>query len=285
MPVQYQTDGAIARFTIDNGRLNIMSGNMYEELFFALSAFVADTLIAGHETFRRTAVSVDARNRPAEIARVPEVIRSLRQRELQCEVIFLHADEDILLKRYSETRRKHPLSSDSLSLRDAIRREGELLEPIAVEADLIVDTTHTNVHDLRELIRTRVGREDVTTLSLQFVSFGYKYGVPADADLVFDVRCLPNPYWEQALRKDTGRDQSIIEYLDAQPLVQDMIRDINTYLENWVPHFISNNRSYLTVAIGCTGGQHRSVYIVEKLAAAFGSHYDGVLTRHRELPT
>lgn len=249
-----------------------------------LSAFVSENVVTGHEVFRRTAVSVDARNRPADIAKVPEVIRDLRRRDLECEVIFLHADEDILLKRYSETRRKHPLSSDSLSLRDAIRRESELLEPIAVEADLIFDTTHTNVHSLRELIRTRVGRSDESTLSLQFVSFGYKNGVPADADLVFDVRCLPNPYWETSLRSDTGRDQSVVEFLDKQELVQKMVTDITAYLEFWVPQFVSNNRSYLTVAIGCTGGQHRSVYIVEKLAHTFGNQYQGVLTRHRDLP-
>ena len=249
-----------------------------------LSAFVTDTVITGHEIFRRTAVSVDARNRPADIAKVPEVIRDLRQRDLRCEVIFLHADEDILLKRYSETRRKHPLSSASMSLRDAIKRESELLEPIAVEADLIFDTTHTNVHDLRELIRTRVGRTEMSALSLQFVSFGYKYGVPADADLVFDVRCLPNPYWEQSLRSATGRDQPVVEFLDKEALVQKMLTDISAYLDFWVPQFVSNNRSYLTVAIGCTGGQHRSVYIVERLANRFGEKYQGVLTRHRELP-
>ncbi|MEM9058686.1 MAG: RNase adapter RapZ [Pseudomonadota bacterium] len=240
-----------------------------------LRAFVADTLGTGHAVYQHTAVSVDARNRPADIAKVPEVIRALRQRELNCEVIFLHADEDILLKRYSETRRRHPLSSDRLSLRDAIRHEGELLEPIALEADLIFDTTHTNVHDLRELIRTRVGGREHATLSLQFVSFGYKYGVPADADIVFDVRCLPNPYWEPALRSETGRDASVIAYLDGQPLVQKMLADITGYLRNWLPHFTGNNRSYLTVAVGCTGGQHRSVYLVEHLAAAFGEDFPG----------
>ncbi len=248
-----------------------------------LGSFVNETVSTGEKIYQRTAVGVDARNRPADIATVPGIMRQLRDGGIDCEVIFLHADEDILLKRYSETRRKHPLTGAGKSLREAIGEEMRLLEPIANDADLIVDTTRSSVHELRELIRKRVhGRRD-GQLSLQFESFGYKNGVPADADFVFDVRCLPNPYWEHSLRPLTGLDDAVIEFLDRQPDVAAMVDDIVALLDRWLPKFERGNRSYMTVAIGCTGGQHRSVYVAERLGAHYASTTQQTFTRHREL--
>jgi RNase adapter protein RapZ len=248
-----------------------------------LRAFVDHTVADALPLYARTAVGVDARNHPDEIAGVPEVVRSLHGR-VACELIFLTADEDILLKRYAETRRKHPLSGKGLSLRAAIQRERVLLAPIVDASDLIIDTTRTNVHQLREMIRERVDRRAEPRLSLSFTSFAYKHGVPRDADFVFDARALPNPYWDLALRNLTGRDAAVIDFLDRQETVQRMLADLIAFLERWIPEIVRSNRSYLTVAIGCTGGQHRSVYLAEKLAAHFRDSYRLVLTHHNELP-
>jgi len=248
-----------------------------------LRAFVDHTVASSLPLYDRTAVGVDARNDPDEIAAVPEVMGSLRGR-VQCELIFLTADEDILLKRYAETRRKHPLSGRNLSLRAAIQRERELLSPIVDASDLIIDTTRTNVHQLREMVRERVDRRTEQRLSLTFSSFAYKHGVPRDADFVFDARALPNPYWDLSLRNYTGKDAPVISFLDGQESVQRMLADLVAFLERWIPELVKSNRSYLTVAIGCTGGQHRSVYLVEKLAQHFRQMHELVLTHHNELP-
>jgi UPF0042 nucleotide-binding protein len=248
-----------------------------------LRAFVDHTVASSLPLYDRTAVGVDARNDPDEIAAVPEVMGSLRGR-VQCELIFLTADEDILLKRYAETRRKHPLSGRNLSLRAAIQRERELLSPIVDASDLIIDTTRTNVHQLREMVRERVDRRTEQRLSLTFSSFAYKHGVPRDADFVFDARALPNPYWDLSLRNYTGKDAPVISFLDGQESVQRMLADLVAFLERWIPELVKSNRSYLTVAIGCTGGQHRSVYLVEKLAQHFRRMHELVLTHHNELP-
>jgi UPF0042 nucleotide-binding protein len=248
-----------------------------------LRAFVDHTVADATTLYARTAVGVDARNHPNEIAAVPELVSGLRGR-LECELIFLTADEDILLKRYAETRRKHPLSGKGLSLRAAIQRERELLAPVVDVSDLIIDTTRTNVHQLREMIRERVDRRAEPRLSLSFASFAYKHGVPRDADFVFDARALPNPYWDLSLRNYTGKDAPVIEFLDRQESVQRMLADLTAFLERWIPELVRSNRSYLTIAIGCTGGQHRSVYLAEKLAAHFRGIYKLVLTHHHELP-
>jgi UPF0042 nucleotide-binding protein len=248
-----------------------------------LRSFLDHTIAKPLPLYDRTAVGVDARNDPDEIAAVPEVIGNLRG-HVQCELIFLTADEDILLKRYAETRRKHPLSGKGLSLRSAIQRERELLSPIVDASDLVIDTTRTNVHQLREMIRERVDRRTEQRLSLTFSSFAYKHGVPRDADFVFDARALPNPYWDLSLRNYTGKDAPVIEFLDAQESVQRMLADLVAFLDRWIPELVKSNRSYLTIAIGCTGGQHRSVYLVEKLAQHFRSTYKLVLTHHHELP-
>jgi UPF0042 nucleotide-binding protein len=212
---------------------------------------------------------------------VPALVDELKRSGVGCEVLFLRADEEVLLKRYSETRRRHPLSRDGTGLIDAIRRERVLLEPIADAADLVIDTTRTSVHDLRELIRQRVGGRSEGRMSILFESFAYRHGVPDDADFVFDARSLPNPYWEPGLSRMTGMDAAVAEYLERHPIVAKMFADIVGFLEHWIPELVRTNRSYLTIAIGCTGGQHRSVYLVERLAQHFSKRYALVHARHQ----
>ncbi|HEU4654932.1 MAG TPA: RNase adapter RapZ [Steroidobacteraceae bacterium] len=246
-----------------------------------LPMFISHTVRSHESIYGYTAVGVDARNRPAEIASVPKLVEELKRSGVHCEVLFLRADAESLLKRYSETRRRHPLSRDGLGLAEAIRQERELLEPIADAADLILDTTRTSVHELRELIRQRVGDRVQGRMSILFESFAYRQGVPGDADFVFDVRSLPNPYWEPGLARFTGRDPEVAEYLEQHAIVNKMFADIAKFLEDWIPELLKTNRSYLTIAIGCTGGQHRSVYLVERLARHFSAQFPLVHTRHQ----
>jgi UPF0042 nucleotide-binding protein len=246
-----------------------------------LPMFISHTVRANEATYGRTAIGMDARNRPTEIASVPQLVQELKRSGLDCEVLFLRTEEQVLLKRYSETRRRHPLSRDGLGLIDAIREERAVLEPIADAADLVIDTTHSSVHALRELIRQRVGGRATGRMSILFESFAYRDGVPDDADFVFDVRSLPNPYWEPGLARFTGRDAPVVEYLQQHPIVGKLFGDIVRLLEDWIPEMERTNRSYLTIAIGCTGGQHRSVYLVEQLAAHFAALYPLVHARHQ----
>ena len=248
-----------------------------------LPMFITHTVQSDEPAYRFTAVGIDARNRAAEIASVPQLVAEVKRSAVNCEVLFLRADEEALFKRYSETRRRHPLSREGLGLADAIEQEQRLLAPIANAADLVIDTTRLSVHELREIIRQRVEQRAEGRLSILFESFAYRNGVPGDADFVFDVRSLPNPYWELGLGHLTGRDGAVIEFLERHPIVTRMYQDIARFLEDWIPDFARSNRSYLTVAIGCTGGQHRSVYLVEKLAAYFSSKYPTVMARHQVL--
>jgi RNase adapter protein RapZ len=248
-----------------------------------LRAFVEEMLSRKEAVFGSVAVGLDARSRAADINYVPELLTQLRAEGVSCEVIFLQANDETLLSRFSETRRKHPLTSKEVSLPEAVARERELLGPIINSADLIIDTTHTSVLALRERIRDRIAGRDPETLSILIESFGYKHGLPADADFVFDVRSLPNPYWEPQLRPLSGKDEAVRAFLNAEPRVQKMIEDIVWFLEQWIPSYRNFQRSYLTVAIGCTGGQHRSVYMVEEVAKKLSRH-GPILTRHHELP-
>ncbi|MTI14835.1 RNase adapter RapZ [Sansalvadorimonas verongulae] len=230
------------------------------------------------------AVSIDARNTSGELAEFPLIHQQLQeQKNLVGDIIYLDADHETLLKRFSATRRRHPLSDGESSLDEAIKKEAEVLSYIADSADMRVDTSRLSLHDLRSVIRQRVAGKERHDLSLQFQSFGFKKGVPIDADYVFDVRCLPNPYWQEELRGMTGKEQPIIDFLSAHDSVKRMQDDIYQFVHNWLPEFESGNRSYLTVAIGCTGGQHRSVYISEQLAKAFTDIMASVQVRHREL--
>lgn len=234
--------------------------------------------------YRRLAVGLDARNRPADLDSIPALVTDLTSAGLRCDVVYLHAEDDVLLRRYADTRRRHPLAAAGLSLADAIAEERRLLHPLIDSADLVIDTSRMSVHELRDLIGQRVEPQAPGRLSIMFESFGFKHGTPGDADFVFDARTLPNPYWEPALQALTGLDRRVIEFLEASPRVARMTEDLVHFLENRLPEYEAVNRGYLTIAIGCTGGQHRSVYLVERLAAHFRDRYPQLLVRHNALP-
>jgi UPF0042 nucleotide-binding protein len=248
-----------------------------------LRSFIKEIRRREDSDYENVGVGLDARNLP-DIDELPELIKELRTDGETCELVFLQANDDVLLSRFSETRRKHPLTSESVSLPEAVAKERRLLGPIIDMADLVIDTSSTTVYDLRDLVRDRVASRADTALSILIESFGYKHGIPADADFVFDVRCLPNPYWEPKLRPLNGKDQSVRDFLNAQPQVVDMIGDIESFLRQWIPHYETFQRSYLTIAIGCTGGQHRSVFMAESLAERLQDAHGPIQTRHFELP-
>jgi UPF0042 nucleotide-binding protein len=232
---------------------------------------------------QRFAVSIDARNPWQELQQFSEYLENAKVPGLQCEVLFLDSNTHKLIQRFSETRRKHPLTNRDTDLNEALALESRYLEPLSNCADLTLDTTDLSRHQLRDLIKQRLIERSDTGIALQFQSFGFKHGIPVDVDMVFDVRCLPNPYWKPDLRGYTGRDQPVIDFLGAEEEVNAMFNDIKTYLEQWLPKFVANNRSYFTVAIGCTGGQHRSVYLSERLYQHFNPLYPNTQVRHRQL--
>jgi len=248
-----------------------------------LSNFAAQMVSTPERFYENAAIAIDARNREQDLNRFPSILSGLRTADLPCEVLFLNADDNILIKRYSETRRKHPLTkTNNLSLGEAIQQERSLLEPISREADLYLETSHTNLHQLRDIIKDRINVKSEQGLSIMIQSFGFKHGVPLDADYVFDVRCLPNPYWEPELREYSGKDQPVIDYLQKHDMVKSMLNDIASFAEKWIPQIQAADRTYLTIAIGCTGGHHRSVYLSERLSEIIGKQHK-VITRHREL--
>ncbi|ACL71814.1 conserved hypothetical protein [Thioalkalivibrio sulfidiphilus HL-EbGr7] len=249
-----------------------------------LSAFVRQLMAPRMPLYELAAVGVDVRSGLEELDHFDDIMAEIRAQGVEAQILFLRADEDILLRRFSETRRKHPLARKGMPLVEALRLERSLLARIAVRADLTLDTTRTNVHQLTHLIRDRVEQAGGDALSLLFQSFGFKHGSPVDSDFVFDVRCLPNPYWEPRLRSLTGRDPDVGAYLDEHAVVQEMFDSLRDFLERWIPCFEAEHRSYMTVSLGCTGGQHRSVYLAERLAAHFRQTRGlNVSTRHREL--
>lgn len=229
------------------------------------------------------AVGIDARNPEVVLHGLPGTLDKIKRDGMPVEVVYMEANNDVLTKRFSETRRRHPLSSDAVILADAIDKERTLLSTLSDMADLRLDTSYTAVHELRDLVRDRIARRPTTALSMQFISFGYKHGTPRDADFVFDVRCLPNPHWDKELRRFSGRDRPVIDFLMAQPGAVRMLDDLKTFLEYWIPHFEADNRSYLCVAIGCTGGHHRSVFMVEQLSTHFRAAGKHIVVRHRDL--
>lgn len=235
------------------------------------------------ERYERLAIGVDARETPEEIAKFPKYVDKLREKGVKTHVVFLHANEQTLLHRYSETRRKHPLSSEKVSLIEAIQQEARLLAPIANVADAMYDTTTFSLHELREKILERMPGGGEGKLSVQFLSFGFKHGTPMDADYVFDVRCLPNPHWEPSIREFNGKHPAIIEWLEQREDVHKMLSDIRQFLEHWLPLYRKQDRAYVTIAIGCTGGQHRSVYLVDRLGEIFRTRFDHLIIKHREI--
>jgi UPF0042 nucleotide-binding protein len=249
-----------------------------------LKALVSHTLRGEDTRYDKVAVGLDARNTRAEIATVPELLADFKTAGLACELLFLTASDEALLRRFADTRRKHPLAGGGAGLIEAIALERNLLDPVIQAADLIVDTSHIGVHELRELVRQRVEGRRPERLSILFESFGFKHGIPGDADYVFDARSLPNPYWEEHLRPLTGRDPQVARYLETTPVVAGLAADITHFIEARIAEFHATNRRYMTVAVGCTGGQHRSVYLVEKLAADFASRHAEIALRHTRLP-
>ena len=222
--------------------------------------------------WRRVAVAVDMRS-GASIAALPQQVEALRATVRDLRVIFLEARDDTLIARFSETRRRHPLAIDDVSLEEAIQRERDALEPIAALGHRI-DTSELHPNTLRAWVKDFIQMSAGEGMTLMFESFGFKYGIPLDADLVFDVRCLPNPYYDPRLRPLTGRDQPVVDFLEKLPEVERMAGDIRRFIADWLPAYMRDNRSYLTVAIGCTGGQHRSVYLAEWLAVQFRDQVD-----------
>ncbi len=225
------------------------------------------------------AISIDTRSEGLET--LPNHLDDMRQRSIAVQMIFLESNQETLVKRFSETRRRHPLSKGNMTLAESIQNERNLLAPLASLGHHI-DTSDLSPNTLRQWVRDLV-THDHHGMTLLFTSFGFKHGVPLDADFVFDVRCLPNPHWDAKLRPLSGKDLAVQEFLSKETLVEKMYQDIQQFVNRWLPHFVKENRHYLTVAVGCTGGQHRSVYLVEKLAAQFQSDQQQVLIRHREL--
>ncbi len=248
-----------------------------------LQAFAQDIINSNNDAHENFAVGIDARNLSTIVDNFEEMLLSLNSTDLQCEVIYLKASDDVIIKRFSETRRKHPLTNKSTSLNEAIKKEQNLLEPISRCAQITFDTSFTNIHELRDIITQRICSNKSNTLTIQFLSFGFKHGIPLNADYVFDVRCLPNPHWEPELRSGTGKDTAVQIFLERHSSVNKMMTDIINFISDWIPCFESDNKSYMTIAIGCTGGQHRSVYFSEKLSEHFASIRDNIQTRHREL--
>ena len=260
--------------------------------YYCIDNLPAGLLAAAVNEFRRDsspspsrlAVGVDARNHSENLDLLPDVLHELQLQGVSTDVIFLQASDEILLKRYGESRRRHPLAEAGTELRAAIQSERAILAEIELSADLMIDTSTTSIYQLADTIRSRVDRRQQQSLSVLVESFGFKYGIPADADFVFDLRSLPNPYWTLKLRGLTGLDTEVQQFLDQQENYMAMYEDIGAFLERWVPHYRDATRGYMTIAIGCTGGQHRSVYMVEKIAARLRQLHDDILTRHNALP-
>jgi UPF0042 nucleotide-binding protein len=260
--------------------LNVLEDSAY----YCVDNLPANLLIGlveslGREGYDRVAVSIDVRS-GATLSNLPDCLAELKQRGIDVQLLFLDAKTDTLVKRFSETRRRHPLADGDRTLPESIGQEREQLGDLGSLGHRI-DTSDLNPNALRTWIKDLLNL-GASGFTLLFQSFGFRHGIPLDADLVFDVRCLPNPHYDPVLRPFTGRDAPVIAFLQANEDVRSMLADIRVYVEKWLPCFVRDNRSYLTVAIGCTGGRHRSVYLAETLAAHFRASRR-VLVRHREL--
>ncbi|WP_233843431.1 RNase adapter RapZ [Dyella sp. 2HG41-7] len=247
----------------------------------ALLPQLVEAATRGDSHRRRIAVGVDVRNRDEDFQHMPKVLSALAN-TVQVHLIFIDCSDAVLTKRFSETRRRHPLATRGRSLADAIAEERRLLRPLMAIAERVIDSSDLNVHQLRRFIATGYA-QTTAGLTLMFQSFAFRRGLPLDSDFVFDARCLPNPHWEPTLRPLSGKDGPVREFLERQPLVAEYEADTARWLDAWLPRFEADDRSYVTISIGCTGGRHRSVYLVEKLAAHYRATREGVLTFHREL--
>lgn len=233
---------------------------------------------------QKIAVGIDVRNRHSDLSKLAQWRAAVAELGLEATLLFFDATDEVLLRRYSDTRRKHPLAHFGLPLPESIARERQITAPLRAEADVIVDTSALNVHQLRRRIIAEFALSTSASLSLLFESFAYRRGVPGDADFVFDARVLPNPHWNPSLRPLSGRDGAVREYLDAQPEVSEYVGQVSGFLDTWLPRLRGETRSYVTIAFGCTGGKHRSVYLAERLAEhARALGWEEVATFHREL--
>ena len=247
-----------------------------------LPSLVEKTRGPEYQIFQGTAVCIDARNAWQDLASFSTILKSLPD-AVNTQVLFLDCEELTLIRRFGETRRRHPLSSDNVPLADAISQERELLEPISIAASLILDTSQMTLYELRDAIKQRLLGSVAGSMSILIQSFGFKRGVPVDADLVFDVRMLPNPHWIPDLRSKTGLDDAVREFLEQQDMTNELYADLRSYLDNWLPRYREGNRSYMTIAVGCTGGQHRSVYLANRLFQHYQEQYSAIHIKHREL--
>ncbi len=251
--------------------------NLPLELFE--SAFETERLLKQ----KKIAIGIDIRSGKKYLEMLPEMVSKLKRR-FKTDVIYLYAGKSVLIKRYDETRRRHPITDSNTTLREAILKEYDLIAPVREIADIQIDTSNTDIYELASQIKKRVCNSQQQLLSLMFQSFGFKYGTPRDSDYLFDVRCLPNPYWITELREHTGLEKEVISWLSSQELVKKMEQDLAGFIEQWIPHMIASQRAYLTISIGCTGGHHRSVYLTEKLAKYFKKSYkNSVIVQHRDL--
>lgn len=248
-----------------------------------LENFIDDVVLSNPVTYQKSAIGIDSRNQSESLSEFGKILTHIKAKGVQCKVLFLHAEDNVLLRRYSETRRRHPLTDDKHSLKAAIVIEKEVLKPVLAHADLKIDTTKTHYHQLRQRVKSLIGEHKQHQLSVQLQSFGFKQGIPMDVDFMFDVRCLPNPYWIKDLRELTGKDKAVKDFLRNEPLVNEYLNDLAEFFNKWIPRFAEENRCYLTIAIGCTGGQHRSVFLVDVLADHIRQLHTNVIVQHREL--
>ena len=248
----------------------------------ALLREFANQIKLNPERYSRVALGVDARSPRRDLEEIPLWLEEQSLAGVDWQLLFLTADVKSIIKRFSETRRRHPLTSDRISLPQAIEQEKSLLDSLCQKANWVIDTSDTNIHQLRRQVWNCAGNEN-TSMTIVLESFAFKRGVPQDVDFIFDARILPNPYWVDGLREYTGMDQPVREWLEQDEAVKGMLADILNFLKTWLPEFRHSQRSYVTVGIGCTGGRHRSVYLVDRLAQGLGTGFGQILIHHREM--
>lgn len=248
----------------------------------ALLREFANQIKLNPERYSRVALGVDARSPRKDLEEIPLWLEEQSLAGVDWQLLFLTADVKSIIKRFSETRRRHPLTSDRISLPQAIEQEKSLLDSLCQKANWVIDTSDTNIHQLRRQVWNCAGNEN-TSMTIVLESFAFKRGVPQDVDFIFDARILPNPYWVDGLREYTGMDQPVREWLEQDEAVKGMLADILNFLKTWLPEFRHSQRSYVTVGIGCTGGRHRSVYLVDRLARGLGTGFGQILIHHREM--
>ena len=250
----------------------------------AMLPYFGPQISANPELYKKVALGIDARSRESDLQVVLDWMASLQDSGFKCKLLFITADKAVLIKRFSETRRRHPLTGSDKTLPDAIENESRLLEPLRRHAHQVIDSSKTNIHQLRRQVWNFVDRGS-SGLTIVLQSFAFKQGVPQDVDFMFDARILPNPHWQDNLRDLTGKDEAVKSWLENDQQVLKMTQDIQQFMTTWLPAFQNAQRSYVTIGIGCTGGKHRSVYLAEELANSLRNEHENVLVHHREMPS